>query len=352
MKKTIEQILQEYVDKRKNEDFTQNPMHQLVKNTLKQKIIETAHIDPKHYAVKCSVGQGVWARVPWACVFDKDVTSTAQKGFYIVYLFAEDMSGLYLSLNQGWTFYQTTYPGNSMAQIKRIASYLRGKLRSDHSNFPETFIDLRATNQLGRGYEAGNIIAKYYPRDDIPSDAALANDLRQLMGIFLEMKDFIPRYEEDLGAWVDKCNITIDTGIEEDDEQFQATIQDKTPKPFEDKPAPPPTQNPGSSRKSYKRDPQRAKNALDHAGYRCEIDPTHETFVGKASGKPYVEVHHLIPMSQQDNYPVSLDVEANIVALCPTCHRKIHLGTTEEVDEMRNMLLGKRRDRLEKAGLL
>ncbi|MEG0664633.1 MAG: hypothetical protein RR483_06005, partial [Clostridia bacterium] len=50
--------------------------------------------------------------------------------------------------------------------------------------------------------------------------------------------------------------------------------------------------------------------------YKCEINPEHETF---HNGRhPYMEGHHLIPMSQQDFYTFSLDVPPNIISLCPT----------------------------------
>ncbi|MCK9482314.1 MAG: HNH endonuclease, partial [Bacteroidia bacterium] len=74
-------------------------------------------------------------------------------------------------------------------------------------------------------------------------------------------------------------------------------------------------------------------------------------FTSKSSGNSFVEAHHLIPMSEQTNYEKSLDVEANIVALCPNCHRKVHLATDEEAQEINNFLLNARHDRLVQVGL-
>ena len=61
------------------------------------------------YKIQGSIGQGNPAEIPWICVFDLDITKSAQDGFYIVYLFTSDMSGVYLSLNQGWTQYEREY---------------------------------------------------------------------------------------------------------------------------------------------------------------------------------------------------------------------------------------------------
>ncbi|MBO4548970.1 MAG: hypothetical protein J5758_07125, partial [Abditibacteriota bacterium] len=39
--------------------------------------------------------------------------------------------------------------------------------------------------------------------------------------------------------------------------------------------------------------------ALSLAGYRCEIDRSHESFVAEASHKPYMEGHHILSMKLQ-----------------------------------------------------
>jgi len=83
----------------------------------------------------------------------------------------------------------------------------------------------------------------------------------------------------------------------------------------------------GISKSGYTRRPAVAAEALQLAKFKCEIDPSHQTFTSHPTGKPYVEAHHLIPFSLQGGYPVSLDVTANIIALCPTCHRRLHHGS-------------------------
>ena len=42
-------------------------------------------------------------RTSMVAFFDKLITNTARQGFYIVHLFRSDLSGVYLSLNQGVT---------------------------------------------------------------------------------------------------------------------------------------------------------------------------------------------------------------------------------------------------------
>lgn len=73
---------------------------------------------------------------------------------------------------------------------------------------------------------------------------------------------------------------------------------------------------------------------LEICGYRCQyaemIGEKHETFIGE-DGKPYVIVHHFIPMSaRRDFFPRNLDRASNLICLCPMCHDRIHHGTKEE----------------------
>lgn len=100
---------------------------------------------------------------------------------------------------------------------------------------------------------------------------------------------------------------------------------------------------------SYRRDPKVALNALCNADYKCECCPEHPTFLRKTNHLPYTEPHHLIPMSAQKNFSVSLDVENNIVSLCSNCHNLLHYGA--ENKEALKKLYDARKEKLEKAGI-
>lgn len=91
----------------------------------------------------------------------------------------------------------------------------------------------------------------------------------------------------------------------------------------------------------YKRNVQKGKNAIVDADFLCEVNTNHKVFVSKVTGKNYVEAHHLIPMEFQDKFAASVDVEANIVSLCVTCHKKLHHAVFEEKEETLNMLYKK-----------
>lgn len=79
------------------------------------------------------------------------------------------------------------------------------------------------------------------------------------------------------------------------------------------------------NRFKYKTNPRISKTALEIANHICMGDHNHITFISKL-GKPFMEAHHLIPMSAQKDFSINLDRIENIVSICPICHSAIHLG--------------------------
>jgi 5-methylcytosine-specific restriction protein A len=101
----------------------------------------------------------------------------------------------------------------------------------------------------------------------------------------------------------------------------------------------------------YPRNAAAALEALSAAGYRCEIDPDHDTFISERTGKPYVEAHHLMPVSRQGEVAGNLDTPSNIVSVCPNCHRKLHLGRKADRLVLVGGLFAKRMAALKRDGL-
>ena len=130
----------------------------------------------------------------------------------------------------------------------------------------------------------------------------------------------------------------------------EATFDSSAPKfEYENKPKKKAAPVIVSGHKTYPRDRKIALNALSHAGYVCEIDEDHESFIRKKSEVNYTEPHHLIPMSFSDRFEHSLDVEENIVSLCSNCHNQIHYG--RDARELIEKLYTQRKSLLEKVGL-
>jgi hypothetical protein len=102
---------------------------------------------------------------------------------------------------------------------------------------------------------------------------------------------------------------------------------------------------------AFVRDPNRGKNAIVAAEYRCEADPSHKLFLSVSTGRNYVEGHHLIPMNAQPDFEFSLDVEANIVSLCVVCHKRLHHGRFEDLASLVVKLYEHRQERLVRCGI-
>lgn len=91
--------------------------------------------------------------------------------------------------------------------------------------------------------------------------------------------------------------------------------------------------------------------ALFMAHFECEMDREHQTFISASNKKPYMECHHAIPMARQDNFENSLDNYANLICLCPICHRKIHHGLKSDRKEMIKRIYSERGERLFASGI-
>lgn len=132
------------------------------------------------------------------------------------------------------------------------------------------------------------------------------------------------------------------------EKSYQEKVAEAEADPFQED-QPKDKQKPISAeQKIWSRNPIEGKKSLMIAAYKCEINPDHKTFISKCTGENFVECHHLVPMKYQGEHAKSIDLSANIVALCPVCHRKLHFAELEEKTSMLSRLLKDRKERLKK----
>lgn len=127
-----------------------------------------------------SIGKGNKALVPWITVHSTNpkIRKSAQEGIGLVYLFKADMSGFYLALSQGITYYKHKYGNNNTAYIeaRKVARYYAEQLEIDTKP-----IDLNVPkNSIGYGYQEININTKYYEKDKFTYDQ-LKKDLFDML---------------------------------------------------------------------------------------------------------------------------------------------------------------------------
>ncbi|MFE4976659.1 MrcB family domain-containing protein [Kitasatospora sp. NPDC056651] len=137
------------------------------------------------YLIEGSAGKGNGAICPWVAFFDPDETTTARRGMYVVYLFAENMETVSLSLNQGVTDLREKY---SAAEANRKLSVEAGAIRealpSENVAGLEVGIDLGGRRGLPLSYEQGNVLARTYRVADLPSEDVLREDLRRFIALY------------------------------------------------------------------------------------------------------------------------------------------------------------------------
>lgn len=297
--------------------------------------------DPDGYRVYGSTGQinFPYAKVPWVAILDRRISTSTERGYYIVLLFREDMQGCVLTLNQGYTEFEDEYVLANVAAQKIRESADRAAQYIDLPNgFTKGVVDLSATGDLGRGYEQGAIISRIYPRLTTLTEDRLASDIRALLEIY-----------EILHKRVGVTLAGLVPELSEDEFQEAASIQSKKKNDYQSPPPGPvavPPKVPGRTGGGYLRNPKVAGEALKRSNYSCEIDHEHKSFTCKRTKSNFVEAHHLVPMGQQESFKVSLDVVENIVALCPMCHRKLHHSIWLEKIDLLSSLFDTRKDGL------
>ncbi len=92
------------------------------------------------------------------------------------------------------------------------------------------------------------------------------------------------------------------------------------------------------------------QQSIGAAHRTCEYEISHVSFLTE-SGLVYMEGHHLIPVRLQPQFSVGLHVWANVVCLCPLCHRQIHYGTRDARRALFGRLFDGREARLRASGI-
>lgn len=202
LKEYLLEIINNY-NTEKEKNFGGNYLASYIRQMARKAIPESI-IDSKEYLVKASAGQSNWAAVPWLAIFDRDISETAQAGYDLVFLFNVEMNGVYLSLNQGYTYFETKYKGQERElMLEKVSNYWASRLNfindKNVSGFTLNPIDLgsnKLTNsakRLPRGYEKCNIYSKYYSKETLESlsEAEMYKDLQHMKIILLELKTLL-----------------------------------------------------------------------------------------------------------------------------------------------------------------
>lgn len=252
---------------------------------------------PFDLKVKASVGQGLWASVPWLAFFDPLITESATHGFYVVYLINPDMQTFSLSMNQGTTAIYREYGHvRGRAVLRRRARDLADRATEFLKDFSEDPIDLGSEADLPAGYEAGHSFGKTYHAGKVSEDQ-LSDDLYKMLCAY---ETLVNR-----GGSTPSDIIQENHGNKDIEEARRYVLSLR-----------------------IERSP-RVRGAVlklkPHICECCGLDPKRDyNFSGPPEQTP-LDVHHAAPLSglaegESRRYQIPND----FMILCPTCHRMIH----------------------------
>lgn len=164
--------------------------------------------DDRKYKYQGSDGQGNILAAPWIAVFNREITESASQGYYLVYLFSEDLKRLVLEIGFGATQFVKRYgSGKSLfASLDSAVNNMRvnsSHLVANHlvnslsrTNSVEVLLTHSADKRL-KTYEKCAIYSLTYDLDDLPSDDALKKDYSEYLSLYDAMAESLLLAEVD-----------------------------------------------------------------------------------------------------------------------------------------------------------
>jgi hypothetical protein len=206
LRDNLESVLAEYVAARTGGQFGKTHALWSVFTELKKafRLLGPVETNP-NIMVKASVGQGTWTKVPWIALLDQRETDTTQRGVYVVLLFRQDMSGVYLTLAQGVTEPQKQLGAkDARAFLHRRSGEVRTYIQDlvGYGFALDDGIDLKADPGLGADYADSVIAYKLYEKRSVPDDETIESDVAALLqahGRYLDRRSVEP---ETARTWI------------------------------------------------------------------------------------------------------------------------------------------------------
>jgi hypothetical protein len=211
-----------------------NPVHNLVLNDIPG-ILKSWAPEFDQYIFKGSEGEGNLTKTPWFAVLNPDITETARKGYYIVYLFDEDLSKLILAIGFGVTQFENRYGGgkkiypalNSAVDNMRMnSSYLMDSVLITSGSRTNTEV-LSLTNTGDKRlseYEKCAIYALSYDLQKLPNDDLMKSDFLEYLNLYSQMSESLLIADDD--AYVLESN----TPVAQTDEVAEKEFTPRAPK--------------------------------------------------------------------------------------------------------------------------
>lgn len=190
MKNLFQNILDNYIDGT-NKVNNDSKIYKILVNQI-PKEISTILNRTRDLSVHGSMGKGNKTVFPWISILNKNITRTTQEGIYVVYLFKSDMTGFYLTLNQGITNFERKFGRDKYKYLDKVTEYFKSEFE-DTFDFSKGLISLNANkNTRGSLYERSTILSKYYETNNF-TEEELIDDLKSM----IEAYDLIYSHMQD-----------------------------------------------------------------------------------------------------------------------------------------------------------
>ena len=180
-----------WVGKKTNKD---NSAHILIHNSLPRALEEWTP-NSSRYLIRASDGMGNLLRTPWVATMNREVTESAQEGYYLVYLFSADLKTLVLALGFGAQQFENAYGRGKKFFDSLDQAVINMRVNSEHFlnvfrpdfrskiNKRDVRLDDEGDFKL-RAYEKCSIYSIAYSVDDLPTEVELKDDYLNLLALY------------------------------------------------------------------------------------------------------------------------------------------------------------------------
>jgi hypothetical protein len=180
-----------WLTKKTNKD---NSTHILIHTALPQ-VLEAWTPNSSRYLIRASDGMGNLLRTPWVATMNREVTESAQEGYYLVYLFSADLKTLVLALGFGAQQFENAYGRGKKFFDSLDQAVINMRVNSEHflNDFKSDFRskinkrDVRLDDEGDfklRAYEKCSIYSIGYSVDDLPTEVELKDDYLNLLALY------------------------------------------------------------------------------------------------------------------------------------------------------------------------
>lgn len=292
--------------------FVGSKFGDFVRHDLAQEAKRSISFWPFDLIVRASVGQGMWASVPWLAFFDPLETDTATRGCYVVFLINPDTNEITLSMNQGTTEVLEEFGRKrGFDVLRRRAKDIADRIPEFAAKFDEKPINLGSDAALPLGYEAGHAFGRTYHADSLLESDLLA-----------DLEAILFAYE----ALINRGGITPTEVMQS---QTQGAKIEETRRYV--------------LSQRIERTPKVRKFVLQHCAPVCQgcgLDPALDYSYSGPTDRTPLDVHHAVPLNHlAEGETRRYRVPDDFLVLCPTCHRIIHtLEDPSDLDALRTKI--------------